>query len=429
MSSEVADSGVPEGYKRIKLGPREITLPVNWGIRPVGELFEIEKISFDPDEIEPGSEVMLYSMPAYDSNKEPVQTLASEIGSRKYRVPDDTILFPKLNIRKRRFWRVRHNHELPAICSTEYWPLLPQTSLELDFYHYYFDSYEFISNPKVTSASSTNSHKRVKQASFEKLRLPVPPLAEQRRIADILSTVDEQIQQTDKIINNSKELKRGLMQDLLRPHVNSTGIETKLGIIPDDWEIKSLQSCNLEFISGGTPSRSSDEFFGGDIPWLKTGEVQNSRVAEAEESLTELGLSGSSAKLVPEGSVLVAMYGATAGNVGLLQFEAATNQACCAIVSDDTNLDSTFLYYQLLFENQRLKSYAAGSGQQNLSKSLVQSFDVLLPPLKEQLRIASVLSQVDDKIVAERESKEKLQELKRGLMQDLLTGKVRVYPE
>ena len=176
MSSESTESVSPEGNKRVQLGPREIVLPEEWEIAPIKELFDIEKDSFDPSELESDSDVMLYSMPAYDSNREPIRTPASEIGSKKYRVPQDTVLFPKLNIRKRRFWRVRHDHSHPAVCSTEYWPLLPKISLELDFYHYYFDSYEFTSNPKVTSSSSTNSHKRVKQSSFEKLRLPVPPI-------------------------------------------------------------------------------------------------------------------------------------------------------------------------------------------------------------------------------------------------------------
>jgi type I restriction enzyme S subunit len=266
----------------------------------------------------------------------------------------------------------------------------------------------------------------VETAFLEAYKLPLPLIPEQRRIADILSTVDEQIQQTDEIIKTTIELKRGLMQDFFRPSVQN-GRSTKLGDVPAAWEIGQIREFDVSFISGGTPSRENPEYYGGEIPWLKTSEVQNRRVWSSEEFITKQGLEKSSAAIVPPGSVLVAMYGGgTVGNVGLLETEAATNQACCAINTESSVLNNEFLYYQLLFEHRRLVSYAAGSSQQNLSKHDVEQFDVLVPPEAEQRRIAENLSETNKKLRQEREHKQHLMELKRGLMQDLLTGKVRV---
>jgi type I restriction enzyme S subunit len=202
-----------EEFQKRRLGLSEVSIPESWSVQNAGSLFNIEKTGYDPSEHT--GEVYLYSMPAFDEGKEPIVTPTEEIGSKKRIVPEDTILFPKLNIRKKRFWRVRHNHNLPAICSTEYWPLTATENAYLDFYTFYFQSYHFMSDPKVSSSSSTNSHKRVTQSSFEKVQLPVPPIEEQKKIAEILNTTSEKIGQEYNKKEHLQELKRGLMQDLL----------------------------------------------------------------------------------------------------------------------------------------------------------------------------------------------------------------------
>jgi type I restriction enzyme S subunit len=277
---------------------------------------------------------------------------------------------------------------------------------------------------EIVSSGSTRSSLNI--GTLRNMKAFVPPLPEQRRIADILSTVDEQIQQTKETIEKTKELKRGLSQDFFRP-TTPDGQSTKFGDVPNTWKAGQISDFGVSFTAGGTPSREHPEYFGGKIPWLKTSEVQNCRVSSSEEFITEAGLKASSATVVSSGSVLVAMYGGgTVGNVGLLEIEAATNQACCAINTEESTLNSEFLYYQLLFEHRRLVSYAAGSSQQNLSKHDVEQFDILVPPQAEQEQIAEVLRAVDNKLEAEKEHKQQLIELKKGLTQDLLTGKVRV---
>jgi type I restriction enzyme, S subunit len=146
--------------------------------------------------------------------------------------------------------------------------------------------------------------------------------------------------------------------------------------------------------AGGTPAKSKNEFYvGGTIPWLLSGEVGSRNITSAKNRITEAGLSGSSAKLFPPNSVLVAMYGATAGEVGILRFEAATNQAVCAVLPNDAYLPE-YLYYYLLSAKPALVSQAVGNAQPNISQAKVKDLRVPLPPLGEQRRIVALLDKV-----------------------------------
>lgn len=143
--------------------------------------------------------------------------------------------------------------------------------------------------------------------------------------------------------------------------------------------------------AGGTPAKSNKSFYdGGDIPWLMSGEVSNRDIFAASKFITSEGLAASSAKMFPRDSVLVAMYGATAGEVGILRFEAATNQAVCAIFPGEKHVPE-YLYYYLLSANAELVSQAIGNAQPNISQAKVKAVEVPLPPLKEQKRVVAVL--------------------------------------
>lgn len=145
--------------------------------------------------------------------------------------------------------------------------------------------------------------------------------------------------------------------------------------------------------AGGTPKKSGKEFYvGGDIPWLLSGEVGARDILGASHFITASGLANSSAKLFPAGSVLVAMYGATAGEVGILRFESATNQAVCAILPSTRHIPE-YLYYYLLFAKPNLVAQAVGNAQPNISQAKIKATAVPLPPLEEQKRIVAVLDQ------------------------------------
>lgn len=163
--------------------------------------------------------------------------------------------------------------------------------------------------------------------------------------------------------------------------------------------------------SGGTPKSTHTEYYGGNIPWLNTKEVNFNRIYKTEKNITESGLENSSAKWIEPNAVIVAMYGATAGKTAITKIPLTTNQACCNLMVDENKADYRFVYYSLCDDYIRLASMANGGAQQNLNAQQIKDFDIPYPPLHTQQKIANILSSLDDKIEVNRRINEQLEEL------------------
>ncbi|MCY4342085.1 MAG: restriction endonuclease subunit S [Gammaproteobacteria bacterium] len=181
--------------------------------------------------------------------------------------------------------------------------------------------------------------------------------------------------------------------------------------LPDGWTAATLHTV-ADWSSGGTPSRKRSEFFGGDIPWIKTGELTEKYVRETEETLTELGVKSSSAKVFPRGSVGIAMYGATIGKVSIWGIDASTNQACAVARPINGVVSSEFLYHFLRYERAALVREGKGGAQPNISQGLLKAWPIPLPPLKEQHRIVAKIEALFDEIDR---GAENLRDAKRGI--------------
>jgi type I restriction enzyme S subunit len=192
---------------------------------------------------------------------------------------------------------------------------------------------------------------------------------------------------------------------------------------PDGWEIKKLREI-AELSAGGTPSTLVKEYWeNGTIPWLSSGEVRNSIITSSREKITDIGLSNSSAKIFPKGTVLIAItgQGLTRGRTALLEIDAATNQSIIGIVCKPDRAYNLFLWYSLQNEYWKLRSISQGSNQAGLNLTILREYKIILPSLSEQNKIASILSKIDDLIHKTDEIIEQTQRLKKGLMQKLLT--------
>ena len=155
--------------------------------------------------------------------------------------------------------------------------------------------------------------------------------------------------------------------------------------IPSSWEWTTLGQIGI-WQSGGTPSRSNKSYYGGNIPWLKTGDLNDGLITDIPENITEEAVANSSAKLNPAGSVLMAMYGATIGKLGILTFPATTNQACCACFQYDAVIQD-YLFYFLLSQRNEFIAKGGGGAQPNISKEIIVGTMIPIPPLTEQERI------------------------------------------
>ena len=163
--------------------------------------------------------------------------------------------------------------------------------------------------------------------------------------------------------------------------------------IPDNWVWTTLEQI-ADMTSGGTPSRTKKEYWNGNINWLKSGELKDTYIHEVEEKITEDGLKGSSAKIFPKDTLLMAMYGATVGRLGILNVDSSTNQAVCAIFNHHKLFVNEYLFFYLLSMRQKMLKDSFGGAQPNLSQGYIKSIDIPFAPLNEQKRIVAKIEKL-----------------------------------
>ncbi|RZJ55987.1 MAG: restriction endonuclease subunit S [Flavobacterium sp.] len=258
--------------------------------------------------------------------------------------------------------------------------------------------------------------------------IPLPPLTEQNKIADILSIIDDKIAIIDQQINHTRELKKGLMQCLLTKGIGHTDFkDSSLGMIPQNWEVVEVGDTG-NIVSGGTPKTENLDYWDGEINWITPTDVTALKgkrfVYSTKRKITELGLTNSAANLLPENSLIICTR-ATIGDCVINKTKISTNQGFKSIIPN-VNFDVVFLYYSILNIKSKLLQLSSGSTFLELSTKAFKKIEILSPSIEEQKKIGVILSSVDEKIDVLVEKKLNYQELKQGLMQQLLTGKIRV---
>lgn len=287
---------------------------------------------------------------------------------------------------------------------------ITQEGLGLVFISPYFK--DFI---KRLTAGSTIVH--LYQKDIVNFTFPIPTLPEQHHIASALTSIDNLISSLGKLIEKKKNIKQGAMQQLL------TG-KIRLKEFTEPWVYRKISEIATTS-SGGTPSRSIPNYYYGDIKWFTTTELKDNYLYDSVEHITREALNNSSAKMFSANTILMAMYDATIGKLGVLKEPATTNQACCAIKCND--IVEIFLFYILLYNRKSIIEKGCGAGQPNISQAIVNELSFLVPPCeKEQQAIANILSKMDNEITALEAKRAKYEVIKQGMMQQLLTGKIRL---
>jgi len=256
--------------------------------------------------------------------------------------------------------------------------------------------------------------------------LPIPPFSEQKKIADILTTVDGAIEKTAQVIEKTKELKKGLMQRLLTRGIGHNKFKkTEIGEMPVEWEVAKLKDIVLRFYNGGTPDTSNENYWGGDIPWITGADFEKQKVNRSRRNITHKGVENSATNIIPKGNLLVATRTGV-GKIAIAPFDIAISQDITGIILDSQKALPGYIYWYLDHKADRLRSIIQGTSINGLLRGDLESFMLPLPLVNEQKKIADILTSIDDEVEKEMNHKDQLETLKKGLMQVLLTGKLRV---
>lgn len=356
---------------------KKLELSTQWDMIEIGEICNV-KIGGTPSRNEkqyyyngtyPWVSISEMNGNVINDTKERINDLGVKNSNVKLIKAGTTLLSFKLSIGK------------TAIAGTDLYTNEAIAALEIKDKAQLLDRYLFVLFSSRIIDLDTNFKafgKSLNSTTLKGIKIPVPPIEIQEQIIAEFETSNEEY----GILKDKKYL-----------------LEQQIRELFDIYSSKKISISELcQTTSGGTPLTSKQEYYsGGTIPWLKSGEVRTGKIYQTNSFITEEGLKNSSAKYIPENSVLIAMYGATAGQVGLLKFKTTTNQAICALLPNDKYLPE-YLFHFLKDKTEDLLSLTIGTAQKNLSQTIIGSYKIPLAPIEDQINIVKEASKIEEKI-------------------------------
>ena len=411
------------GYKDSPLGK----IPSDWVIEKLESLVVIESgVSPSQYEFHENGKNMFYKV-------NQLNDFEKKMGESPYRfesnlrnnIPANSIAFPKRGASI--FTNKVRILSYPAMVDTNIMCLIPKKEINYEFLYY------FILDFGLSKIADTSSIPQINNKHIYPIKIALPPLPEQQKIAEILSTVDAKIEVIDQQITETQALKKGFMQRLLTKGIGHTEFkDSALGEIPKSWEVVNVGNvCKLK---GGFAFKSSDACEQG-IRWVKIANVGVNRIKWDDESFLPYGFDLKHKDfLLKEGDMVIAMTRPILNGklkiaiVSKKDADSLLNQRVGSIVHENTiNRDFVYQFFNSTSFITAMEKELMGTDPPNISSSMFEGLNIVLPPLLEQMKIAEILSSVDSKLEVLFEKKSHYQELKQGLMQQLLTGKLRVF--
>ncbi|MBL4761552.1 MAG: restriction endonuclease subunit S [Gammaproteobacteria bacterium] len=316
----------------------------------------------------------------------------------------------------------------PSFSNQQLNTVIPNEKVDSDYLYYLLTTKR---EQLFSIASATGVRTPIlNKSSFSDIEVEIPKIEIQRKIAPVLTNYDNLIENNNRRIAILEDMARCLYREWFVKfrfpgHENCQFKDSVLGEIPDGWDVKAVEEC-YKTSSGGTPSRKKPEYYGDDHWWTKTKELKDGFITSVDEKISDLGLSKSSAKLFPKDTVLLAMYGATIGRLGILTNESATNQACCALIPLEKIYSPWFIYLTLLSKRPDLLSLGQGAAQQNISQQVIKGFKFLLPELSILDQFNSGVEPMFREIELLLKSNKNLKKQRDLLLPKLISGKIEI---
>lgn len=299
--------------------------------------------------------------------------------------------------------------------------------VDVQYLVYYFHTregqYKILANasqvgvPALARATST----------FRLIDIKLPSLADQRRIASILSSLDRKIELNNKINADLEEMAQAIFKNWFvdfEPFKDGKFVDSELGMIPEGWKVGTLgEFCKC--LLGGTPSRSKEEYWNGEVNWINSGEINKFRILEASEKITELGLAKSATKLLPKKTTVLAITGATLGQVSLLEIDTCANQSVIGVL-ENTEVPYEYIYPFIKDRIEMLIQHQTGGAQQHINKDNVESLIFLLPTINVLEDYISLVSPMYKRIESQCFENLYLSLLRDTLLPRLMSGELEV---
>ena len=303
----------------------------------------------------------------------------------------------------------------------------PNQSIILPSFLCYLLKTSFIFNYISKNCVSGSALPRIVLKSFKDVRIPVPDLFTQSKIAGILLSLDAKIETNNKLNEKLEEMAQAIFKSWFvdfEPFKNQPFHETELGMIPEGWEVTTIGE-NLKTALGGTPSRNRDDYWNGEIAWINSGEINKFRIIQASEYITENGLKSSATKLLPAKTTVLAITGATLGQVSLLEIDTCANQSVIGVLESDA-IKHQFIYPLIKSQIKYLILHQTGGAQQHINKQNVDSIQFVLPPKDILDEYQIITKKIFDQISTLCFENQRLASLRDTLLPRLMSGEIKI---
>ena len=298
-------------------------------------------------------------------------------------------------------------------------------NVDLNFIYYVVANQQFKNT--ITQLATGTTIKNVSLETMRNYTFCIPPLSIQKQIGKILSSFDDKIELNRRINDNLEQQAQALFKSWFvdfDPFKDGKFVESELGRIPEGWRVERLGSV-CKCLLGGTPSRNKEEYWNGKIAWINSGEINEFRITKPSEYITQEGLKKSATKLLPKKTTVLAITGATLGQVSLLEIDSCTNQSVIGLLENE-DIFHEYIYPLIKNRIDDLCSHMTGGAQQHINKNNVEQLEILVPPKKilvEYKQIATPIYSLISNICFE---SQKISKLRDSLLPRLMSGELKL---